>query len=76
MGKVEGGGGNPALRFVSLAVTWYCTAFQLLSTSPLVRMMPFSSTRAFFSMLAFSTRTFKRLRSTMAALPAVQQTRA
>lgn len=50
--------------------TWYCTAFQLLSMSPLVRMMPFSSTWAFFSLFSFSTLTFKRLRRTMAALPA------
>ena len=50
-------------------VTWYCMALRLLSTSPLVRMMPFSSILAFFSQFSLSTRTTKRLRRTMAALP-------
>lgn len=37
--------------------------------SPFVKMMPFSSTRVFFSQFSLSTLTCKRLRSTMAALP-------
>lgn len=49
--------------------TWYCMALRLLSMSPFVMMMPFSSTLAFFSKFSLSTRTFKRLRRTMAALP-------
>lgn len=52
------------------AVTWYCAPFLPQSTSPLVRMMPKSSTLAFFSQFSLKTLTFKRLRRTMAAFPA------
>lgn len=52
-------------------ITWYCMALRLLSMSPLVKMIPFSSTLAFFSQFSLSTRTFKRLLKTMAALPAI-----